>query len=548
MTGRMDGRSYTHGEWTEPLLGTTLGQVFHRTAERFPDSDALVAPGESFRATYSELLDVTGRLARGLIARGVRRGDRVGLWSANRHEWVVAQIALARIGAVLVPVNPAYRRSELEYGVNRAEISFLLMAPAFRATDFTRIVETIRPSTPSLREVVVFDADWHRLLADGDSVPDAQLADAEAAIEPDDLLCLMYTSGTTGAPKGAMLSHRGQVNNGFLIGEGLSYTSADRICLPVPLFHSFGNLLGVLAAYTHGSTIVLCGEAFDPAVVLQTVAAERCTSLYGVPTMFIAELGLPDFEDYDLSTLRTGIMAGAPCPIEVMRKVHGLMHMEDVVVMYGMTETGITTRTMPGDPFEKQIGSVGRAMPLQEIKVVDDDGTIVARGRAGELCARGISTMLGYWEDEGATATAIDRAGWMHTGDVATLDDDGYLNIVGRTKDMIIRGGENVFPAEIEGFLYTHEAVEEVQVVGVPSERYGGEVMAFVRLRADAPATEEELLAFCRGAIATYKIPKHWKFVDEFPMTPSGKVQKYRLRQMAVAELGLETIERTKTA
>jgi fatty-acyl-CoA synthase len=316
----------------------------------------------------------------------------------------------------------------------------------------------------------------------------------------------------------------------------------------VPLFHSFGNLLGVLAGITHGSAIVLCGEAFDPETVLRTVEAEECTSLYGVPTMFIAELALPTFQGYDLSSLRTGIMAGAPCPIEVMRKVHTLMNMRDVVVMYGMTETGITTRTLPGDPFDKQIGTVGRAMPLTEIKIIDTDGNVATRGEPGELCARGVSTMLGYWQDDRGTAEAKDRAGWMHTGDLATLDDDGYIKIVGRIKDMIIRGGENIFPTEIEGFLYGHTAVEDVQVVGVPSDRYGEEVMAFIRLRRGATVGDEDMLAYCRGAIATYKIPKYWKFVDEFPMTPSGKVQKYRLREMAIDELGLEAIAKTATA
>jgi fatty-acyl-CoA synthase len=410
------------------------------------------------------------------------------------------------------------------------------------------MLEMVRPQARSLREVVVFGDSFRALLDDGDSVSLECLAQREAEIEMDDPLYLMYTSGTTGDPKGAILSHHGQLNNGFAIGEGMGYTTSDRICLPVPLFHSFGNLLGVLAALTHGCAIVLCGESFDPELVLQTVTAERCTSLYGVPTMFIAELALPTFEGYDLSSLRTGIMAGAPCPVEVMRKVRTLMHMEDVVVMYGMTETGITSRTMPGDPLDKQIGTVGRAMPLTEIKIVHTDGTIASQGEPGELCARGVSTMLGYWDDDGATAQAIDRGRWMHTGDLATSDEDGYLKIVGRIKDMIIRGGENIFPSEIEGFLHRHDAVEDVQVVGVPSERYGEEVMAFVRLCSGVGVGEEDLLEYCRGAIATYKIPKYWRFVDDFPMTASGKVQKYRLRQMAVTELGLEAVEQIKTA
>jgi fatty-acyl-CoA synthase len=541
-------RSYTHGDWSRPLLGTTVGQAFRDIAEQYPDADALVAAQEDFRATYGELLDLTGRVARGLLARGVGRGDRVGVWSANRYEWIVTQLALARIGATLVPINPAFRSAELEFSINKAGMTMLIMAPAFRATDFTAIAESIRATTPSLREVVVFGADWDRLATGGDAVAEGELARAEAAVDMDDPLYVMYTSGTTGRPKGAVLSHQGQLNNGFLIGEGMSYTVTDRVCLPVPLFHSFGNLLGVLAAFTHGSAIVLCGESFDPAVVLRTVEEHRCTSLYGVPTMFIAELALPTFGEYDLSSLRTGIMAGAPCPVEVMRKVHGLMNMKDVVVMYGMTETGITTRTLAGDPFDKQIGTVGRAMPLTEIKIVDPDGVSVSGGEPGELCARGISRMTGYWDDDAATAESIDRAGWMHTGDLAILDEDGYLKIVGRIKDMIIRGGENIFPVEIEGFLHQHDAVEDVQVVGVPSERYGEEAMAFVRLRRGADPGEEDMISYCRGSIATYKIPAYWKFVDEFPMTPSGKVQKYRLREMAVAELGLEAAERIETA
>lgn len=544
----MRSNSYTHGEWTEPLLGLTLGQAFLNTAERHPDSEALVAPQEGFRATYRELLELTGHISRALIARGVRRGDRVGLWSANRHEWVLVQLSTARIGAILVPVNPAFRASELEFSINNAEISVLILASRFRATDFTAILEQVRPNVRCLREVVVFGDGWTRLLQDADRVSPKELARRETEVEIDDPAFLMYTSGTTGTPKAALLSHQGQLNNGYAIGEGLNYTAADRVCLPVPLFHSFGNLLGVLAAITHGCAIVLCGEAFDPECVLDTVTTERCTSLYGVPTMFIAELALPSFGDYDLSSLRTGIMAGAPCPVEVMRKVHDLMHMRDVVVMYGMTETGITTRTLPGDPFDKQIGSVGRAMPLTEVKIVNADGNLAARGETGELCARGMSTMLGYWNNNQATSAAIDRGGWMHTGDLAIVDDDGYVKIVGRSKDMIIRGGENIFPVEVEDFLHRHEAVEDVQVIGVPSERYGEEVMAFVRLVSGLHVTEAEMREYCRGAIASYKIPRYWEFVEEYPMTPSGKVQKYRLREMAVASLGLGAVEQIETA
>ncbi|MBO0729974.1 MAG: AMP-binding protein [Acidimicrobiaceae bacterium] len=544
----MSSGSYTHGSWADPLFGLTIGEAFRLTALRHPQSEALIAPREEFRATYQQLLELTSRLSRALIARGVSRGDRVGIWSANRHEWILVQLAAARIGATLVPINPAFRSSELLFCLNQGQISLLVMSPAFRQTDYEGVLEAIRPKVTCLRDVVVFGEGWNQLLEDADSVTADELARREAEVDVDDVVFLMYTSGTTGEPKAAMLSHQGQLNNGYAIGEGLRYSAADRICLPVPLFHSFGNLMGVLAAITHGSAIVLCGEAFEPEAVLRTVEAERCTSLYGVPTMFIAELALPGFDEIDLSSLSKGIMAGAPCPVEVMRKVHNLMHMKDVVVMYGMTETGITTRTLPGDPFEKKIGTVGRAMPLTEIKIIGSDGNLAPRGQPGELCARSLSVMQGYWKNPAATADAVDRARWMHTGDLATLDEDGYVKIVGRIKDLIIRGGENIFPTEIEEFIYNHEAVEEVQVVGVPSERYGEEVMAFVRLRRGATADEGDLDKYCRGAIATYKIPRYWKFVEQYPMTPSGKVQKYRLREAAIHELGLEAAGRIETA
>jgi fatty-acyl-CoA synthase len=546
----MAALSYAHGTSPIPLLGETIGENLRRTVERVGDHEALVVRHQDYRATYREFWEQTGLAARGLLARGVRKGDRVGIWSPNRYEWVVIQYATARIGAILVNINPAYKTAELEYALNQSGTSFLILARAFRTTDYVAMLNEVRDRCPELRQTLVLDDEWEGLLADGAGVPEATLAEIEASLQFDEPINIQYTSGTTGFPKGATLSHHNILNNGFFIGEGLRYTENDRVCIPVPFYHCFGMVLGNLACTTHGACIVVPGEAYDPVAVLETVQAERCTSLYGVPTMFIGELEHPRFSEFDLSTLRTGIMAGSPCPVEVMKRVQSQMHMTEVAICYGMTETSpVSTQTAIDDPLEKRVGSVGKVHPHIEVKIIDPaTGEIVPRGTPGELCTRGYSVMLGYWNNEEATRQAIDAARWMHTGDLATMDDEGYVNIVGRIKDMIIRGGENIYPREVEEFLYTHPAVADVQVIGVPDERYGEEVMAWVKLREGAQVTGEELAAYCRGRIATYKIPRYWKFTDTFPMTVTGKIQKFRMREMAIEELGLHGAAAVRTA
>lgn len=546
----MAALSYAHGTSPIPLLGETIGENLRRTVERVGDHEALVVRHQGYRATYREFWEQTGLAARGLLARGVRKGDRVGIWSPNRYEWVVIQYATARIGTILVNINPAYKTAELEYALNQSGTSFLILARAFRTTDYVAMLNEVRDRCPELRQTLVLDDEWEGLLADGAGVPEATLAEIEASLQFDEPINIQYTSGTTGFPKGATLSHHNILNNGFFIGEGLRYTENDRVCIPVPFYHCFGMVLGNLACTTHGACIVVPGEAYDPVAVLETVQAERCTSLYGVPTMFIGELEHPRFSEFDLSTLRTGIMAGSPCPVEVMKRVQSQMHMTEVAICYGMTETSpVSTQTAIDDPLEKRVGSVGKVHPHIEVKIIDPaTGEIVPRGTPGELCTRGYSVMLGYWNNEEATRQAIDAARWMHTGDLATMDDEGYVNIVGRIKDMIIRGGENIYPREVEEFLYTHPAVADVQVIGVPDERYGEEVMAWVKLREGAQVTGEELAAYCRGRIATYKIPRYWKFTDTFPMTVTGKIQKFRMREMAIEELGLHGAAAVRTA
>ena len=537
--------SYASGAGDRPLLGETIGDNLRRTVGAFGERDALVVRSQGFRATYQQLWDLTAAAARGLLAAGVARGDRVGVWSPNRYEWVIAQYATARIGAILVNINPAYRTAELEYVLRQAEVGVLLLAAGFRAADYRGMVAEVRSRLPALRQTVVFEDDWDALLADGARASDDQLAAREAELSFDDAINIQYTSGTTGFPKGATLSHHNVLNNGFFVGEALRLGADDRVCIPVPFYHCFGMVLGNLACTTHGAAMIIPGEAFEPLSVLEAVQAERCTALYGVPTMFIAELDHPRFGELDLGSLRTGIMAGSPCPVEVMRRVQSRMHMNEVTICYGMTETSpVSTQSAVDDPLDMRVSTVGRVHPHVEIKVVDPaSGAIVARGFPGELCTRGYSVMKGYWRDPEATARAIDASGWMHSGDLATMDADGYVNIVGRIKDMIIRGGENIYPREIEEYLHTHPAVSEAQVIGVPSARYGEEVMAWVRCVPGQTASEEELLAHCRGRIATYKIPRYWKLVDEFPMTVTGKVQKFRMREVAIAELGLAEAE-----
>jgi fatty-acyl-CoA synthase len=546
----MPAPSYVHGASAMPLLGETIGENLRRTVERHGNREALVVRQQGFRATYAELWDLTARCARGLMARGVEKGNRVGIWAPNRAEWVILQYATARMGAILVNINPAYKTAELEYALNQSGVSLLVLARAFRTSDYVGMLDEVRDRCAALRESIVLEDGWDALLADADRVASEQLAAREAELQFDDPINIQYTSGTTGFPKGATLSHHNILNNGFFIGEFCRYTEADRVCIPVPFYHCFGMVLGNLACTTHGACIVVPAEAFDPLDSMATVQEERCTSLYGVPTMFIAELGHPDFASFDLSSLRTGIMAGSPCPIEVMKQVQSQMHMGEVTICYGMTETSpVTTQTTTDDPLEKQVGTVGRVHPHVEIKVVDpSDGRVLPRGEPGELCSRGYPVMLGYWNNEEATHEAIDAGRWMHTGDLATMDEDGYLKIVGRIKDMIIRGGENIYPREIEEYLYTHPDVADVQVIGVPSERYGEEVMAWVKLREGATVSEDDLVAFCRGRISTFKIPRYWRFVSEFPMTVTGKIQKFRMRDTAIAELGLQEAATIQTA
>jgi fatty-acyl-CoA synthase len=542
--------SYVHGTTLVPLLGETIGANLRRTVARCGDDDALVVRSQGYRATYRELWDQTTALARALMAAGVKAGDRVGIWAPNRFEWVVTQYATARIGAILTNINPAYKTAELRYALTQSGVRLLLLARAFRGSDYLAMLGEVRADCPELREAIVLDDAWQTLLARGMETPADALAAREESLQFDDPINIQYTSGTTGFPKGATLSHHNILNNGFFIGETLGYTERDRVCIPVPFYHCFGMVLGNLACTTHGACMVIPGEGFDPLLTLETAAAERCTSLYGVPTMFIAELAHERFADFDLSSLRTGIMAGSPCPVEVMKKVQSLMHMPEVTICYGMTETSpVSTQSARDDPLGKRVATVGRVHPHVELKIVDPEtGAVVARGVPGELCTRGYSVMLGYWQNEAATREAIDPADWMHTGDLATMDEDGYVNIVGRIKDMIIRGGENIYPREVEEFLYTHPAVLDVQVIGVPSERYGEEVMAWVRLRPGEMATETALAAFCRGRIASFKVPRYWKFVEEFPTTVTGKVQKFRMREMAIADLQLEQAAALETA
>jgi len=542
--------SYAHGTSAVPLLGETIGDSFRRTVENFPDREALVVRSQDYRATYRALWDAADQVARGLLAMDIERGDRVGVWSPNRFEWVVLQYATARIGAILVNINPAYKSSELGYVLNQAGVSVLAMSRGFRHNDYVALLGEVRGSCPALRATIVFEDDWGKLIAAGASVAAERLAEREAELAFDDPINIQYTSGTTGFPKGATLSHHNVLNNGYFIARILHYTEHDRVCVPVPFYHCFGMVIGNLACVTTGACVVVPGEAFEPLLVLETVAAERCTSLYGVPMMFIAELDHPSFASHDLSTLRTGVMAGSSCPIEVMRAVQARMGMREVTICYGMTETSpVSTQSATDDPLDKRVTTVGRVHPHVEVKIVDPEtGRVVPRGQSGELCTRGYSVMLGYWNDEVATRAAIDAGRWMHTGDLGTMDADGYVNIVGRIKDMIARGGEKIFPREVEEYLHTHPAIAEAQVVGVPSVKYGEEVMAWIRTKAGQVVTTEDLTAFCTGKIATYKIPRYWKITDQFPMTVTGKIQKFKMREVAIAELGLAEAAAVRTA
>ncbi len=546
----MTNPSYLSGPSAQPLLGETIGQNLRRTVECFPDREALVSVHQGYRATYRQLWQETSLVARGLMVRGVKKGDRVGIWAPNRHEWVVMQYATARVGAILVNVNPAYRVHELEYALRQSGVSTLVMARAFRGADYVAMVREVRLRCPEIHQTVVIDDEWEDLKHDALRLSEEELNHHERELQFDEPINIQYTSGTTGFPKGATLSHHNILNNGHFIGEFLAYTERDRVCLPVPFYHCFGMVLGNMAITTHGAAIVIPGDSFDPLAVMRTVQQERCTALYGVPTMFIAELDHPEFKSFDFSSLRTGIMAGSPCPVEVMKKVQRDMHMPEVTICYGMTETSpVSAQSRVDDPIEKRVSTVGQVHPHVEVKVIDPTtGRIVPRGTPGELCTRGYSVMLGYWGDPHATREAIDDGRWMHTGDLATLDDDGYVKIVGRIKDMVLRGGENIFPREVEEFLYTMPGVSDVQVFGVPDAKYGEELMAWVKLRPGVRLTGEEIRAYCKGKIATYKIPRYYKFVDEYPMTVSGKIQKFKMRDAAIQELGLQDVARIETA
>ena len=542
--------SYAHGASPIALLGQTIGANLRATVQRFPDREALVVRWQNYRATYRQLWDETTRLARSLLALDVQPGDRVGIWATNRFEWVVAQYATARVGTILVNINPAYQAAELEYVLCQAGVRLLLHGRGFRHTAYGPLLAAVRPRCSDLKDVVRLDEDWDALLKQGDDVGDEALRQREASLQFDDAINIQYTSGTTGFPKGATLTHHNLVNNGFFVGQLLGYGVQDRVCIPVPFYHCFGMVLGNLACTSHGACMVVPGESFQARAVLETVQAERCTSLYGVPTMFRDVLDDPNRERFDRSSLRTGIMAGAPCPIELMRQVVDQLHMPEVAIGYGMTETSpLSTLSGRDDTLERRVSTVGRVMPHVEISVRDPASrAVVPRGTAGEFCTRGHGVMGGYWKDEAATKAAIDAAGWMHSGDLAVMDDTGYVHIVGRLKDMIIRGGENISPREVEAALHTHPDVNDVQVVGVPSHRYGEEVMAWVRLRAGAVVAAEELRLYCQARLAGYKVPRHWQFVDTFPMTVTGKVQKFRLRERAIELLGLQSVAEEKTA
>jgi fatty-acyl-CoA synthase len=553
-------QSYVQGLAQTPLLGETIGAAFDRAAARWGNNEALVAPRQNIRWTYARLQQEVDAFAAGLSGLGLAPGDRIGIWSPNRAEWVVTQFAAAKAGLILVNINPAYRLSEVEYALVKVGCRALVTAQHFKSSDYLGMLRTLAPEIaecaptaleaarlPGLRVLIQIGDDsqkgflrFEEVQAFGGAERRAKLAECGKVLQFDDAINIQFTSGTTGAPKGATLTHHNILNNAYFVAEAIGLTAADRVCIPVPLYHCFGMVMGTLACVTHGATMVLPSEGFEALATLATVEGERCTALYGVPTMFIAELGQPEFKRFDLTSLRTGIMAGSPCPIEVMRRVVAEMHMGEVTIAYGMTETSpVSFQSSRQDPLERRVSTVGRIHPHLEVKIVDPAGRIVPPGVPGELCTRGYSVMLGYWDETALTDEAIDAAGWMHTGDLATLDEEGYCNIVGRLKDMVIRGGENVYPREIEEFLYRHAKVEAAQVFGVPDPKYGEELCAWIKLKPGETAGVEEIHAFCRDQIAHYKIPRYVRFVDAFPLTVTGKVQKFLMRQRMMEELGL---------
>jgi fatty-acyl-CoA synthase len=554
----MESQSYVHGASGQALIGQTIGQFFDAVCAAHAERDALVVRAQNVRLSYAQLREKVDALACGLIRLGLRPGDRIGIWSQNNLEWVLTQFATAKAGLVLVNINPAYRRAEVEYALNKVGCRALILAPEFKGSQYLGMLAELAPelaqcapgelrsaTLPSLQTVIRLGAEttpgmlnFDSLLVSPTQAERTALEELGLTLQFDEPVNIQFTSGTTGKPKGATLSHHNILNNGFFVGEAIRLVAGDRVCIPVPLYHCFGMVMGNLGCLTHGATMVYPAEAFDPLATLQTVAEERCTALYGVPTMFIALLDHARFAEFDLSSLRTGIMAGSPCPVEVMKRVIDKMHMREVTIAYGMTETSpVSFQTSPDDPLEARVSTVGRVQPHCEVKIVDSAGRIVPRGTPGELCTRAYSVMLGYWDDEAKTLEAIDAAGWMHTGDLATIDEEGYCRIVGRIKDMVIRGGENIYPREIEEFLYRHPAILDVQVVGVPDEKYGEELCAWIILREEGSLTEADVRAFCEGQIAHYKIPRYISFVDSFPMTVTGKIQKFLIREQMKRKL-----------
>ena len=535
--------AYTHGASSVTLLGETIDENLKKTVDKYADQEALICSHQNYRATYKEFYDQVVEVAKGLIALGVKRGERVGVWSPNCYQWTLLQYATAKIGVILVNINPAYRTSELIYVINQSGLSVMFSALQFKSSNYKKMMDDAREFTDTIRKAIFWDESWEHFLKEGKQISDETLRKYEEKVQFDDPVNIQYTSGTTGNPKGVTLSHHNILNNAYFIGLRMNYSHVDRVCIPVPFYHCFGMVIGNLACTVHGATMVVPNDSFDPVKTLETIEKERCTSLYGVPTMFIAELHEMEQKTYDLSSLRTGVMAGSLCPPEIMKKVKEQMNMHEITICYGMTETSpVSTQTRIGVPFEKQIYSVGTIHDHLEIKIIDPKTqAILKRGESGELCTRGYSVMLKYWNSPEATRQVIDEQRWMHSGDLAMMDEDGYLHISGRIKDLIIRGGENISPKEIEDFLYTYKGVMDAQVIGVPSEKYGEEIMAWIKPNEGVTLTEEELRDFCKERIAHYKIPKYWKFVSEFPMTISGKIRKVEMREIAARELGLAT-------
>ncbi|MGG5208597.1 AMP-binding protein [Chryseobacterium sp. MIQD13] len=536
--------SYVYGASTIPLLGQTIGGNLKKTVEKYSNQEALVSVHQGYRATYQEFYNQTTAVAKALIFSGAKAGDRIGIWSSNRYEWVLLQYATARIGTILVNINPAYRTHELTYVINQSGIRFMFSSLSFKTSNYKEMVEYAKEVCPSLEHEIFFDDNWEDFLNNGQDISDDTLHSFEEHVQFDDPVNIQYTSGTTGFPKGVTLSHHNILNNGYFIGIRLKYSEKDRVCIPVPFYHCFGMVIGNICCLSHGACIVIPNDSFDPDVTLKTVSTEKCTSLYGVPTMFIAELAVKDFDTYDFSNLRTGVMAGSVCPPEIMKKVENLMNIKEMSICYGMTETSpVSTQTLIGTPLEKQVSTVGTVQDHLEIKIIDENGKVLERGEHGELCTRGYSVMLKYWNDPENTKKVLDDARWMHTGDMAVMDNDGYITISGRIKDLIIRGGENISPKEVEDFLYTYPNILDVQIIGVPSEKFGEEVMAWVKVRKGFEVSETELLEYCQGRIAHYKVPKYWKFVDEFPMTISGKIRKVEMREISIKELQLDALK-----